>query len=157
MEYVDFLNKGAKLVYEQVVKAGYDISENSPYCLMGEKILALHDGKNQTIHLCTRNLKSILLWDTPAVLEEDLSDSRNREATYLMSNALTHEATHAAQYCNNGNLIAPERASEEVTEWKSRSIGLSLVIGGTKAREEEAYLLESDPYFIADAVKKYCF
>ena len=51
MEYVDFLNKGAKLVHEQVVTAGYDISENSPLCLMGKKILALHDGKNQLIHL----------------------------------------------------------------------------------------------------------
>ena len=157
MEYIDLLNKGAKLVHEQVVKAGYDISENSPLCLMGEKILALHDGKNQMIHLCTQNIKSILLWDVPSVFEEDLLDSKNSEATYFMSKALTHEATHAAQYCNKGNLIAPERASVEVTEWKSKSIELSLIIGGTKAREEEAYLLESDPFFVANAVKKHCF
>ena len=36
-------------------------------------------------------------------------------------------------------------------------VDLSLMIGGTEAREEEAYLLESDPFYVAGAIEKYCF
>ena len=74
-----------------------------------------------------------------------------------MSKALTHEAVHAAQYCNGGKIIAPHKSSELAKEWKKKAIDLSLMIGGTEAREEEAYLLETDPFYVADAIEKFCF
>ena len=74
-----------------------------------------------------------------------------------MSKALTHEAVHAAQYCNSGMLIAPQKASPEVAERKSKAIELSLAVGGARSREEEAYLLESDPFFVAMSIEKFCF
>ena len=74
-----------------------------------------------------------------------------------MSKALTHEAVHAAQYCNGGKIIAPHKSSQLAKEWKKEAIDLSLMIGGTEAREEEAYLLETDPFYVADAVEKFCF
>ena len=157
MEYVDFLNHGAKLVHEQVIKAGYEISENSPYCLMMSKILALHDGSAKKIYICTHNLKNILLWNAPQGPKEVLSKSREKEARFFMSKALTHEAVHAAQYCNSGMLIAPQKASPEVAERKSKAIELSLAVGGARSREEEAYLLESDPFFVAKSIEKFCF
>ena len=73
-----------------------------------------------------------------------------------MSKALTHEAVHAAQYCNSGNLIAPDKSSTAVTEFKNAAIELSLAFGGTREREEEAYALETDPVFVVNALKKYC-
>ncbi len=74
-----------------------------------------------------------------------------------MSKALTHEAVHAAQYCNGGKIIAPNKASQLAKEWKKEAINLSLMIGGTEAREEEAYLLETEPFYVADAIEKFCF
>ncbi len=74
-----------------------------------------------------------------------------------MSKALTHEAVHAAQYCNDGKIIAPHKSSQLAKEWKKEAIDLSLMIGGTEAREEEAYLLETDPFYVADAIEKFCF
>ena len=157
MEYIDFLNSGAKLVHEQVIKAGYEISENSPYCLMMRKILALHDGSAKKIYICTHNLKQILLWNAPLGPRDVLSKSKEKEAQFFMSKALTHEAVHAAQYCNNRMLIAPQKASPEAAEQKSQAIELSLAVGGTRSREEEAYLLETDPYFVAKSIEKFCF
>ena len=157
MEYVEFLNRGAKLVHEHVIKAGYEIRENSPYCLMTTKVLALHDGKNKRIYLCTKNLKSNLLWGLPQSPRDKLSRNRKKEATLFMSKALTHEAVHAAQYCNGGKIIAPHKSSQLAKERKKEAIDLSLMIGGTEAREEEAYLLETDPFYVADAIEKFCF
>ena len=76
---------------------------------------------------------------------------------FFMSKALTHEAVHAAQYCNGGKIIAPHKASQTANLWKKEAIDLSLMIGGTEAREEEAYLLETDPFYVADAIAKFCF
>ena len=157
MEYVDFLNSNTKIVHNQVVKAGYQIIENSPYCLMAKQILALHSGRAKKIYLCTQNLKNILAWDAPAGPREVLAKYKLKQAKYFMSKALTHEAVHAAQYCNNNNLIAPERSSPVVTDFKKQAIKLSLVVGGTKQREEEAYLLETNPTFVVAALKKFCF
>ena len=157
MEYVNFLNADAKLVHNQVLKAGYEIRENSPYCLMMKKTLALHDGKAKVIYLCTQNLKNILLWDAPVGPRSALSNSREKKASFFMSKALTHEAVHAAQYCNGGKIIAPHKSSRSAKEWKKEAIDLSLMIGGTEAREEEAYLLESDPFYVAGAIEKFCF
>ena len=157
MEYVGCLNRGVKLIHEQVIKAVYEILENSPLCLMTTKILALHDGKNKRIYICTENLKSILLWNLPQSPRDKLSKNRKKETTFFMSKALTHEAVHAAQYCNSGKIIAPHKASQLAKEWKKEAINLSLMIGGTEAREEEAYLLETDPFYVADAIEKFCF
>ena len=77
--------------------------------------------------------------------------------TFFMSKSLTHKAVHAAQYCNGGKIIAPHKASQPAKEWKKEAIDLSLMIRGTEAREEEAYLLETDPFYVADAIKKFCF
>ena len=74
-----------------------------------------------------------------------------------MSKVLTHEAVHAAQYCNGEKIIAPHKASQPPKGWKKEAIDLSLTIGGTEAREEEAYLLETDPFYVADAIEKFCF
>ena len=74
-----------------------------------------------------------------------------------MSKALTHEAVHAAQYCNGGKIIAPHKASQLAKEWKKEAIDLFPMIGGTEAQEEEAYLLETDPFYVVDAIKKFCF
>lgn len=124
---------------------------------MMKKTLALHDGRAKIIYLCTQNLKNILLWDAPVGPRAALSKSREKKASFFMSKALTHEAVHAAQYCNSGNLIAPDKSSTAVTEFKNRAIELSLAIGGTREREEEAYALESNPAFVVNALKKYCF
>ena len=157
MEYVEYLNREAKLVHEHVIKAGYEILENSPLCLMTKKVLALHDGNNKRIYICTGNLKSILLWNLPQSPRDKLSKTRKKETTFFMSKALTHEAVHAAQYCNGGKIIAPHKASRLAKEWKKEAIDLSLMIGGTEAREAEAYLLESDPFYVAGAIEKFCF
>ena len=157
MEYVEYLNRGAKLVHEQVIRAGYEILENSPLCLMTTKTLALHDGKNKRIYICTGSLKSILLWNSPQSPRDKLTKTIKKDSTYFISKALTHEAVHAAQYCNGGKIIAPHKASQLVNEWKKEAIDLSLMIGGTEAREEEAYLLETDPFYVADAIEKFCF
>ena len=156
MEYVNLLNANAKLVHNQVLKAGYEIRENSPYCLMMNKTLGLHDGKAKVIYLCTQNLKRILLWDAPVGPRAALSKSIEKKASFFMSKALTHEAVHAAQYCNSGNLIAPDKSSTAVTKFKNAAIELSLAIGGKREREEEAYALETNPVFVANALKKYC-
>ena len=74
-----------------------------------------------------------------------------------MSESLTYEAVRAAQCCNGGETIAPHKASQLAKEWKKEAIDLSLMIGGTEAREEEAYLLETDPFYVADAIEKFCF
>ena len=74
-----------------------------------------------------------------------------------MSKVLTHEAVHVAQYCNYGEIIAPHKASQPAKEWKKEAIELSLTIGGTEGREEEAYLLETDTFYEADAFEKFCF
>ena len=74
-----------------------------------------------------------------------------------MSKALSLEAVHAVQYCNSAKIIAPHKASQVAKEWKKEAIDLSLMIGGTEAREEEAYLLETDPFYVADAIEKFCF
>ena len=157
MEYVEYLNRGAKLVHEQVIKAGYEILENSPLCQMTTKILALHDGRNKRIYICTGSLKLILLSNSPQSPRDKLSKTIKKDSTYFISKALTHEAVHAAQYCNGGKIIAPHKASQLAKEWKKEAIELSLMIGGTEAREEEAYLLETDPFYVADAIEKFCF
>ena len=157
MEYVEYLNRGAKLVHEQVIKAGYEILENSPLCRMTTKILALHDGRNKRIYICTGSLKLILLSNSPQSPRDKLSKTIKKDSTYFISKALTHEAVHAAQYCNGGKIIAPHKASQLAKEWKKEAIELSLMIGGTEAREEEAYLLETDPFYVADAIEKFCF
>ena len=156
MEYANFLNANAKIVHNQVLKAGYQIRENSPYCLMTKKTLALHDGKAKIIYLCTQNLKNILYWDAPVGPRTVLSKSRQKEASFFMSKALTHEAVHVAQYCNSGKLIAPDKSSTVVSKFKSAAIELSLAIGGTREREEEAYALETNPIFVVNALEKYC-
>lgn len=74
-----------------------------------------------------------------------------------MSKVLTHEAVHAAQYCNGGKIIAPRKASQLAKECKKEALDLSLTIGGTEAREEEAYLLETDLFYVAAAIEKFCF
>ena len=157
MEYVDFLNSNAKIVHNQVIKAGYQIIENSPYCLMAKQILALHNGRAKKIYLCTQNLKNILVWSAPTGPRNVFAKSKVKQARFYMSKALTHEAVHAAQYCNNNNLIAPERSSPVVTDFKKEAIQLSLLVGGTKQREEEAYLLETNPAFVVAALKRFCF
>ena len=156
MEYANFLNANAKIVHDQVLKAGYQIRENSPYCLMTKKTLALHDGKAKIIYLCTQNLKNILYWNAPAGPRTVLSKSRQKEASFFMSKALTHEAVHVAQHCNSGKLIAPDKSSTVVTKFKNAAIELSLAIGGTREREEEAYALETNPVFVVNALEKYC-
>ena len=103
---------------------------------MTTKILALHDGKNKRIYICTGNLKSILAWNAPQTPRDNLSKTRKKETTFFMSKALTHEAVHAAQHCNGGKIIAPNKASKLAKEWKKEAIDLSLTIAGIKAREE---------------------
>ena len=78
---------------------------------MAKQILALHNGRAKKIYLCTQNLKNILVWSAPTGPRNVFAKSKVKQARFYMSKALTHEAVHAAQYCNNNNLIAPERSS----------------------------------------------
>ena len=94
MEYVDFLNADAKLVHNQVLKAGYEIRENSPYCLMMKNTLALHDGKAKVIYLCTQNLKNILLWDAPVGPRSALSNSREKKASFFSTESVVDPWVH---------------------------------------------------------------
>ena len=96
------------------------------------------------------------LWNLPQSPRYKLSKPRKK--IYLfMGKFHKHEAVQAAQYCNGWKIVAPHKASQLAKKWKKEAIDLSLTIRGTEAREKEAYLLESDSFYVADCIEKFCF
>ncbi|MBO6960600.1 MAG: serine hydroxymethyltransferase [Prochlorococcus marinus CUG1438] len=154
MEFIIFLSKLDKEILDLLVKANYIIEENKIECLLNKEIKGLHNFKENKIIICTENAKR----KTNYRNKKQLPNKDNFKTEWLIRKALRHEATHAAQRCNNNRVIGDIKKLEtKLHQSKRKALEFSTSnFSGTYAKEVEAYVLEDKPKKVKNLIKKYC-
>ena len=152
LEFILFLNAQEKQILDLVQKANYNIEENTPLCLIGNRFFGFLKKRTNTIVICTENAKKY----TGYYLMKN-SNSDTFKTGLMIRRALRHESVHIAQECNNGNLIETDTKKKiEMNPLKLNALKASTKLVGNKEKEYEAYAMEDKPKLVIAALKKYC-
>ena len=151
MEFEDFLDRTELEIIKIVEKAGYQIEENTPPCLLSNDYVGFLNKKRKVIIICTNNAKRR---ENYTLLRNKDKASFERTALHIKK-ALRHEAVHVAQECNNGNLLKLEKKLS-MNPAKIKALNKSIIISGEKEKEKQAYIIESQPKLVEKVLKKYC-
>ncbi len=150
-EFLIFLSSNDKKILDNLYQAGFSIEENSVPCLLGERYFGFIKKSQKTIVICTRNAMKMGGHSIPRS-----NDDWDPTKIYIRK-ALRHEATHAAQVCNNGkllNMVKKERM--KLHPFKKEALEASTKLSGNREEEYEAYWMEDRPKMVLKALKKYC-
>ena len=101
MEFILFLSKIDKDILDLLIKANYIVEENKIECLLNKDIKGLHNFKEKKIIICTENAKRRTNYRNV----KNNSQRDNFKTERAVRKALRHEATHAAQKCNDNKII----------------------------------------------------
>ncbi len=155
MEFLLFLSSKEKEILDLIYKAGFTVEENTPLCLISNKYVGFVKKRQQTVVICTENVKKINGYSYSG--KRHYNDDHG--TTIAIRKALRHEATHVAQACNGGRPMNAERAKMNMYSWyKKNAINKSTQISNTNQdKEVEAYYLEDRPNDVISSLKKYCF
>ncbi len=154
MEFLIFLSKLDKEIFNLLIKANYVVEENKIECLLNKNIKGLHNFEENKIIICTENAKKKTNFrNTKQKLNKD-----NYKTERAIRKALRHEAVHAIQKCNNNKIIGDMKKLEsKLHQNKRRALEFSTSnFSGTYAKEVEAYVLEDKPKKVKNLIKKYC-
>jgi len=153
MEFIIFLNKLDKDIFELVKKASYSIEENSALCLIDKKYIGFHKKKEKAIVICTENAKNI----TNFTNKLTLNNKDNHKTKLYIRRALRHEATHMVQACNGDKVFGDiNEIKKKINKNKEKAIKSSVKISGNLEKELEAYMMEDKPRKVKKAIIKYC-
>ncbi len=151
LEFILFLSSSDKKILEHLYKAGFSIEENSPHCLLGDRFFGFIKKSEKTIIICTKNAMKIGGFFIPKT-----HNSWDPTKIYIRR-ALRHEATHAAQVCNNGKLLNMVRKEKmNLHPYKKEALDASTRFSGDREEEYEAYWMEDRPKMVLKALKRYC-
>ena len=153
MEFIIFLNKLDKDIFELIKKVNYSIEENSALCLIDKRYVGFHKRREKKIIICTENVKKLTNFTNKLI-----SKSKDNHKTKLyIRRALRHEATHMAQSCNNGQPTGMiKNLKSKIHKNKLNAMKKSVRISGNLFREYEAYVMEDKPIKVKRAIEKYC-
>ena len=153
MEFIIFLNKLDKDIFELIKKANYSIEENSALCLIDKRYIGFHKKREKTIVICTENAKDITNFRDKQISK----NNDNHKTKLFIRRALRHEATHMIQSCNGGKVIGDiNEIRKKINKNKEKAINSSVRISGNLERELEAYIMEDKPRKVKEAIIKYC-
>jgi len=153
MEFILFLNKLDKDIFELIMKANYSIEENSPLCLIDKQYIGFHNKIEKTIVICTKNAKNI----TNFTDKRRSNNKDNHKTRLYIRRALRHEATHMVQSCNGDKIIGNiNEIKQKINKTKEKAIKSSVRISGNLEKELEAYMMEDRPRQVKKAIIKYC-
>ena len=99
MEFIIFLSKLDKEIFDLLVKANYVVEENKIECLLNKEIKGLHNFEENKIVICTENAKR----KTNYRNIKKHQNAKNFKTELAIRKALRHEATHAVQKCKNNS------------------------------------------------------
>tara|TARA_Y100001968_G_scaffold117357_1_gene106750 strand:- start:1717 stop:2187 length:471 start_codon:yes stop_codon:yes gene_type:complete len=151
MEFLEYLDKTEIEIIKIVEKAGYEIEENTPLCLLSDDYVGFLDKRREVIVICTRNAKKR---ENHTLINKANYDTFERTALHIKK-ALRHEAVHVAQECNDGKIIKiEEKFSMNLS--KMKALNRSLKISEEEEKERQAYILEDKPILVEKKLKKYC-
>jgi len=153
MEFIIFLNKLDKDIFELIKKANYSIEENSALCLIDKKYIGFHKKLEKKIVICTENAKKITNFTN-----KPTSNNRDNHKTKLyIRRALRHEAMHMVQSCNGDKIIGDiNEIKKKINKNKEKAINSSVRISGNLEKEMEAYMMEDKPRKVKKAIVSYC-
>ena len=153
MEFIIFLNKLDKDIFELIKKANYSIEENSALCLIDKKYVGFHKKREKTIVICTENAKKI----TNFTNKQTSINKDNHKTKLYIRRALRHEATHMVQSCNGDKIIGDiKEIKKKINKYKEKAINSSVRISGNLEKEMEAYMMEDKPRKVKKAIVSYC-
>tara|TARA_B100001115_G_scaffold101709_1_gene74944 strand:+ start:243 stop:707 length:465 start_codon:yes stop_codon:yes gene_type:complete len=153
MEFILFLNKLDKDIFELIKKANYSIEENSALCQIDKRYIGFHKKRQKTIVICTENAKDITNFRDKQISK----NNDNHKTKLFIRRALRHEATHMIQSCNGGKVIGDiNEIRKKINKNKEKAINSSVSISGNLERELEAYIMEDKPRKVREAIIKYC-
>ena len=153
MEFIIFLSKLDKDIFELIKKANYSIEENSALCLIDKKYIGFHKKLEKKIVICTENAKKITNFTN-----KPTSNNRDNHKTKLyIRRALRHEAMHMVQSCNGDKIIGDiNEIKKKINKNKEKAINSSVRISGNLEKEMEAYMMEDKPRKVKKAIVSYC-
>tara|TARA_B100000212_G_scaffold36740_1_gene23737 strand:+ start:174 stop:638 length:465 start_codon:yes stop_codon:yes gene_type:complete len=153
MEFIIFLNKIDKEIFQLIRKVNYSIDENSALCLMDKKYVGFHKRREKKIIICTENVKNITNFKN-----KPISNRKDNHKTKLyIRRALRHEATHMVQSCNGDNIIGDiNEIKKKINKTKEKAIKSSVRVSGNLEKELEAYMMEDKPRKVIKAITRYC-
>ena len=154
MEFIIFLSKLDKEILDLLIKADYIVEENKIECLLNKDIKGLHNFKEKKIIICTENAKKRTNYKNA----KNNSNRDNFKTERAIRKALRHEATHAAQKCNDNKIINNKKYLEKkLNQGKRKAVNFSTSnFAGTYVKELEAYILEDKPKKVKEIIKNYC-
>ena len=154
MEFILFLSKIDKEILDLLIKANYVVEENKIECLINKEIKGLHNFETNKIIICTENAKK----KTKYNIMKNNSSRDNFKTERAIRKALRHEATHAAQKCNNNKTVNNKKYLEnKLHQSKRKALNFSTSnFAGTYGKELEAYILEDKPKRVKEILKNYC-
>tara|TARA_B100001287_G_scaffold24891_1_gene18141 strand:- start:153 stop:620 length:468 start_codon:yes stop_codon:yes gene_type:complete len=153
MDFIIFLSKLDKEIFELIKKVNYSIDENSALCLIDKKYVGFHKKREKKIIICTENVKN-----TTNFKKKPISKSNDNHKTKLyIRRALRHEATHMVQSCNGDKIIGDiNELKKKINKSKEKAIKSSVRISGNLEKELEAYMMEDKPRKVKKAIIRYC-
>ena len=154
MEFIIFLSKLDKEIFDLLIKANYIIEENKIECLSNKEIKGLHNFEENKIVICTENAKR----KTNYRSKKKGPNKDHFKTELAIRKALRHEATHAIQKCNNNKIIGDiKKLENKLHQSKKKALKFSTSnFSGTYAKEVEAYVLEDKPKKVKNMIEKYC-
>ena len=154
MEFIIFLSKLDKEIFDLLIQANYIVEENKIGCLLNKEIKGLHNFVENKIIICTENAKR----KTNYRNMKQQQSMNNIKTERAIRKALRHEATHAIQKCNNNKIIGDiKKLENKLHQTKRKALKFSTSnFSGTYAKEVEAYVLEDKPKKVKNFIKKYC-
>ena len=151
LEFILFLSSTDKKILNSLYKAGFKLEENTIPCLLGERFFGFIKKSERTIIICTKNAMKIGGHFIPKT-----TNDWDPTKIYIRK-ALRHEATHAAQVCNNGRLLNMVKKDKMILHpYKKEALEGSTRLSGNREEEYEAYWMEDRPKLVLQALKKYC-
>ncbi len=152
LEFVGFLSSSDKKILEMLYQAGFSVQENSSACLLGKKFFGFLVKSEKKIIICTKNAMEMGGHFFPR------SYGDFDPTMIYIRKALRHEAVHAAQLCNQDQLLKMvEKDKMKLHPYKKEALKGSTRISGNQEKEYEAYWMEDRPKLVKLAIKKYCF
>ena len=154
MEFIIFLSKLDKEIFDLLIRANYIVEENKIECLLNKNIKGLHDFEKNIIIICTENAKR----KTNYRSQKQQPNKDNFKTELAIRKALRHEATHAIQKCNDNKIVGDIKNLEtKLHKTKRKALEFSTSnFSGTYAKEVEAYVLEDKPKKVKNLIKEYC-
>ncbi|KGG11852.1 serine hydroxymethyltransferase [Prochlorococcus marinus] len=154
LEFILFLDASEKKILDLVQKANYQVEENTPLCLIGQKFFGFLKKQQRKVVICTENAKR----DGGYNFIKDKSTGGSFKTGLMIRRALRHESVHIAQECNNGKLINIfDKKKLKISPYKLEALRASTELTGELDKEYEAYAMEDNPKKIISALKKFCF